>query len=91
MFDPTNVVESVRVLTEEMIYVSYTKAENYIEIMRHSNPVIAAFTTANCRIKLYQELDRLGDRVFYFDTGNSPIIIYTKLHPLMCIFVLQTQ
>jgi hypothetical protein len=65
------VVEHVRVLSEEMLYVTYTKCEDYIEVMSHTNPVIAAFTTANCRLKLYEELEKLGDRVCYFDTGRK--------------------
>ena len=71
MFDETNVVEHVRVLSEEMLYVTYTKSEDYVEVMSHTNPVIAAFTTANCRLKLYEELEKLGDRVCYFDTGRK--------------------
>ena len=41
-----------------------------------TNVVIAAFVTAQARLKLYEELKKLGKRVLYFDTDS---IIYKKL------------
>ena len=70
MFTETNVVHSVKVLSEKMLYVSYSKAENHEISASHSNIVVAAFTTANCRLRLYEELEKLGDRVLYFDTDS---------------------
>ncbi len=70
VFNEQNVVEHVRVMSDEMLYVTYSKSEEFVQPMSHTNPVIAAFTTANCRLKLYEELDKLQDRVAYFDTGK---------------------
>lgn len=69
LFDDTNIVEDLQILSEEMLYITYKKEEEYAEVMAHMNPVIAAFTTANCRLKLYEELEKLGERICYFDTG----------------------
>jgi hypothetical protein len=73
MFDDSNIVESVRVMSSQMLYVTYKKDEEFVEAMSHTNPVIAAFTTAICRLRLYSELEKLQDRICYFDTDS---IIY---------------
>ena len=75
VFDDSNVVEQVQVVTEQMMYVTYRKEESFAAPMAHTNPVIAAFTTANCRLRLYQELEKLQDRVIYFDTGKFFLIM----------------
>ena len=79
IFDETNIVENVRVLNEEMLYVTYKKDEEFAEMMSHTNPVIAAFTTANCRLRLYEDLEKLGDRVCYFDTGEKTFLFLILL------------
>ncbi len=63
LFDETDIVHTVRPLSEEMVFASYTKAENHVEVMRYNNPVIAA----PCA---YTELERLQEGVCYFDTGK---------------------
>ncbi len=73
LFDDTNVVENVQVISEELLFVTYKKEEEYAEVMAHMNPVIAAFTTAHARLRLYQELEALGPRVCYFDTGRPKL------------------
>ena len=70
MFTETNVVHNVRVLSDKMLYVTYSKAEDHTIPATHSNVVVAAFTTANCRLRLYEELEKLDRRCFYFDTDS---------------------
>ena len=70
IFDDSNIVHNVQVLNESMVHVTYSKTEEEVPIMGHSNPVIAAFTTANCRLRLYEELEKLGECVAYFDTDS---------------------
>ena len=36
----------------------------------HTNVVIAAFTTSQARLKLYEELYKLSDRILYCDTDS---------------------
>ena len=76
MFNQTNIVESVRVINEEVLLVSYRKEEDFVDVMPYMNKVIAAFTTANCRLRLYEELERLGRRVCYFDTGMHYSLLF---------------
>ena len=70
IFDQTNIVENVRIINDDVLHVTYKKEEEYVECLPYMNKVVAAFTTANCRLHLYKELERLGDRVCYFDTGK---------------------
>jgi hypothetical protein len=73
LFDESNVVHQVRILSENVLYVSYSKKDAFVDGMIYSNPVLAAFVTAICRLRLYSDLEKLGDRVAYFDTDS---IIY---------------
>ena len=43
-----------------------------------SNVIVAAFVTAQARLKLYEPLEKLNERVFYFDTDS--IIYHHKPH-----------
>ena len=70
MFDEGNVVHQVREMSENVVYVTYSKKDAFTEGMAYSNPVLASFVTAICRLRLYSDLEQLGERVLYFDTGK---------------------
>ena len=70
MADPTVNVANVISLTEECVLVSYAASEEEWEDMLPSiNVVIACFVTAQARLKLYSEMELLGDCALYTDTG----------------------
>ena len=52
------------------VEVYYTHGEGFISGSDKANVVIAAFTTAHARLKLYSVLERLQTRVLYFDTDS---------------------
>lgn len=56
-------------------YGSFGELKTYEDQYSYSNknPAIAAFVTAHARLRLWRELDKLGDRVVYHDTDS---IIY---------------
>jgi len=77
-FDPSNIIHQVRPLgatfeTSEMVYTTFTKEEDFVDILPNTNVVLAAFTTSSARLKLYSYLEKLQERVLYFDTDS---IIY---------------
>ncbi len=39
-------------------------------LLWNTNVIIAAFVTVQARLKLYNEFDKLGERVLYFDTDS---------------------
>jgi len=57
-----------------MMAVSYTNKDDFVEAMGNTNVVIASFTTAQARLRLYEHIEKLCDRVLYFDTGSKLII-----------------
>ena len=53
-----------------MIEIHYKNNENFIAPNAKTNVVIAAFTIAYARLKLYDVLDMLQERVLYYDTDS---------------------
>ena len=60
-----------------MVELHYEYNENFVEPDAKTNVVIAAFTTAYARLKLYEVLDQLQERVLYYDT-DSVIFFVSK-------------
>ena len=73
--DQTLEIEDFHVLAPETCQVEYKhKSSSSLPECSYVNTFIASFTTANGRMRLYRELDKLGDRVIYMDTDS---IVYT--------------
>ena len=69
-----------RMVNEEMVEVRYRNTEEFVEQNNKVNVVIAAFTTAYARLKLYDLLDLLQERVLYYDT-DSVIYVHKPSEP----------
>ncbi len=52
-----------------MVAVNYKKQSDFEEVNGNTNVVIAAFVTAQARLLLFSYIEKLGERIFYFDTG----------------------
>ena len=70
-------VSDARMVNDETVEVHYKKKDEFVEQNDNVNIVIAAFTTAYARLKLYDLLDRLEERVLYYDTDS---VIYVHEH-----------
>ena len=57
-------------MTIECVKNYCTHGEGFISRSHKTNVVIAAFTTAHARLKLYSVLESLQTRVLYFDTDS---------------------
>lgn len=80
--DDTNEILEVTVINPFLVCVTYRKIDEYTEDLGSTNCVIAAWVTAQARLKLYTYLEHLGDRVLYMDTDSiiyltSPFDTYT--------------
>ena len=73
-------VSDARMVNDEMVEVQYKEKEGFIEQNDKTNIVIAAFTTAYARLKLYELLDLLQERVLYYDT-DSVVYIHQPSKP----------
>ena len=67
-------IKNVRFVNEEIVQVDWVHKEDFIDTSGITNVVIAAYTTAQARLKLYQYLERLDRRAIYADTDS---IIFT--------------
>ena len=63
-------VKDVQMVNDETVEVQYIQKEGFVEENDKVNIVIAAFTTAYARLKLYDLLDLLQERVLYYDTDS---------------------
>ncbi|XP_048240234.1 uncharacterized protein LOC125373278 [Haliotis rufescens] len=68
--DDRNTIEDVTVVNEHMMEVTYTHKEEFQTSHSHFNVAIAAWVTAQARLKLYETLALVGRRVLYFDTDS---------------------
>ena len=57
----------------DLILANFSETDDFVPPCNFGNVVIACYTTALARLKLYDALRRLDDRVLYFDTDS---IIY---------------
>ena len=63
-------VSDAGLVNDEMVEVHYKEKDEFAEENDKANIVIAAFTTAYARLKLYDLLDLLQERVLYYDTDS---------------------
>ena len=68
-------VTYVSPMTEERVEVHYKIHDPMIDVSPNLNIFVACFTTCYARLKLYEELEPLDQRVVYFDTDW---IIFTQ-------------
>lgn len=66
---------SVEFVTEELVEFKYVYKTETVKTTPHSNIFIAAFTTASARMRLYDQLDNLGEDVIYCDTDS---VVYSS-------------
>ena len=71
--NPNKIVKNVDICRENLLLVNWEDTESNVEAHVCSNVIVAAFVTAQARLKLYEPLEKLNERVLYFDTDS---IIY---------------
>ena len=73
-------VTDARIVNDDAIEVHYKHVDEFVQQNNKVNVVVAAFTTAYARLKLYDLLDLLQERVLYYDT-DSVIYIHKPGKP----------
>ena len=68
-------VEAVTFVNDETVEVRWRYKEDFVQSCGRTNVVIAAYTTAQARLKLYSYLEKLGPRTLYADTDS---IVFTS-------------
>lgn len=73
--DEQNVLD-VSFVNDEMVRIQWVNNDDFIENTGRTNVIIAAYTTAQARLKLHSYLEKLDRRVLYADTDS--IVFTTK-------------
>lgn len=73
VFDETINLQDVNFISPFLVSLTYRKLDDYVQELSNTNCIIAAWVTAQARLKLYEYLEKLQDRVLYMDTDS---IIY---------------
>ena len=73
-------VKDAHMINDETVEIQYIEKEGFVEDNDKVNIVIAAFTTAYARLKLYDLLDLLQERVLYYDT-DSVVYVHEPSKP----------
>ncbi len=68
-------VSNARIVNDSIVEVQYKSVKEFGTPNNKTNVVIAAFTTAYARLKLYDLLDLLQERALYYDTDS---VIYVS-------------
>ena len=76
-------------VSEGMVMVNYKQRVEFISENPEASVVHAAFTTAHARLYLYEALEKLGERVLYYDTDSVIFVQSTpeQWHPPMSDFL----
>ncbi|XP_068993909.1 uncharacterized protein [Neodiprion pinetum] len=73
--NPEVEVSGLLPVNDEVLYVRWSHAQHSVEPSALANVVIASYTTAQARLKLFSFLEKLDRRVLYYDTDS---VIYTR-------------
>ena len=71
--NPSKIVKNLDLYGDRFVHVNWEDTESLVEPHTCSNLVVGSFVTAQARLKLYGILEKLNERVLYFDTDS---IIY---------------
>ena len=63
-------IKNVRFVNGECVQIDWSYFDDFVEASSRTNVVIAAYTTAQARLKLYSYLKPLDKRVLYCDTDS---------------------
>ncbi|XP_041478761.1 uncharacterized protein LOC121426498 isoform X1 [Lytechinus variegatus] len=78
--DDSVIVQDILILNE-LLQLNFSRAEGFVDQNVNTNIIIATFTTAMARLKLYSVLEKLDDRVLYYDTDSVVFRTDPSLEP----------
>ena len=70
-------VLDVNLISDDVVELHYGYDKNFVKSNAKTNVVMATFATAYARLKLYDVLDLLQERVLYYDTDSVIFISRT--------------
>ena len=76
MTDNSIEVQDLLFVNDEYVALKFTPKDEFVESLPNTNVVLAAYTTAQARLKLYTLLEGLQERVLYMDTDR--LVLFNK-------------
>lgn len=76
LLNPSIDVNHIFPVNEETLITNWEYKEESANVLSTVNVCIAAYTTTQARLNLYEYLEKLGERVLYYDTDS--VIYVTK-------------
>ena len=70
MYDDKIEISDLMYANKEHIAIRWRLKADFLEALPNTNVILAAYTTAQARLKLYSLLEGLQERVVYFDTDS---------------------
>ena len=89
VFNDEYEVLSVDIISTQLVGVTYKYTNDYVNELPNTNPIVAAYVTAQARLKLLSYLEKLGTDVAYYDTGTITFAFCLCFH--INIVILQTR
>ena len=68
--NPTLKIADWHILNDDMVQLEFENVEEFVPTNMQTNVILASFTTAHARLRLYDVLQHLGQSVLYFDTDS---------------------
>lgn len=62
------IIKSMKIVSSEIMLIQYD--DPYEPPLKTTSVAVAAFTTSNARVRLYEVLKKLDKSCLYFDTGE---------------------
>ncbi|XP_054257107.1 uncharacterized protein LOC128982090 [Macrosteles quadrilineatus] len=80
LINPAVQVNTIQEINQDTLLVNWQNIEEVGGSLRRVNVAIAAYTTAQARLKLYEHLKALGAQVIYYDTDSVVYLLSDNLH-----------
>ncbi|XP_054257504.1 uncharacterized protein LOC128982573, partial [Macrosteles quadrilineatus] len=80
LINPAVQVNTIQEINQDTLLVNWQNLEEVGGSLRRVNVAIAAYTTAQARLKLYEHLKALGAQVIYYDTDSVVYLLSDNLH-----------
>ena len=77
VFNDPQEFHNLHLHNDDMVEVQYKYKEEDVPVSPHLNIFVAEFTTCWARLRLYEALELLGDRVLYYDTDSVVFVEHT--------------
>ena len=85
--DPSKHVTDFYIINENTAQIQWKHVDDFKPEEQRTNIFLATFTTSWARLRLYNLLDMLGERILYHDTGKMYIILLFTSYEYLVAYI----